>query len=165
MNKKLITTIMDKICKKTFLFIVTIIITIAFTSCNSDDDDVNFQGVNIVGMWIMTDLGDRNYYGDDYIDTSELYMIKADGTIDRYVYNYDDKCDCDRTMTNGILNCSLDHYTFEYRYKYSIEDNYMYLSDIGLKFISKTSNDEFTMDSPWWENYDVILNRVKGFAQ
>ena len=185
---------MSKIGKLSFFFIVTIITTtITFTSCSKDDDDetisgsgnnvtdsggkdsdsgdndsdsgdkVYYQGVNIIGIWAITTSDYKRYYEDDYIYTTKLYVVKADGTIDYY---YHDECDCDRTITNGIINCSLDHYTFKIQFKYSIEGDYIYFLDRGyqLKITNKASDDEITVESGWTYFNDATFYRVK-FAQ
>lgn len=180
MNKKLITTIMSKIGKLSFLFIVTIITTtITFTSCSKDDDDetisdrgnnvtdsgdkVYYQGVNIIGIWAITTSNDKRYNGDDYIDLSGLYVVKADGTMEYY---HHDESDCDGTITNGIINCTLDHYTLRTPYKYSIEGDYIYIAGVGiqLKITNKASDDEITVESNLFFCNGATFYRVK-FAQ
>lgn len=156
---------MNKISKLSTLFSAVIISVTSLTSCNSNDgtDEFNFQGVNVIGMWFMTSDNYKTYFGDDYIDTSHIYVFNTDGTIDRYSINSGDKCE--KKLTDGISNCSFDHYTFEYRYKYHFEGEYCYIGGFGIKFISKISDDEFTSESPWTLNYNVTFNRIKGFAK
>lgn len=148
---------MNKI-KHFSLMLLTLVMAMGLNACSDDDDNKEVAGINVVGTWYI--IGDGDAFDKDN-QVMHVYDIKADGTI---IENTNVNCDCSHRYTNGTVDCSRDHFKEESRYKWEIKDGHFYLSGVGLA-ISKKSNDEFTVEHPFYEDETLTLKRIKKFTK
>lgn len=147
---------MNKI-KHFSLMLLTMVMAMGLNACSDDDDNNEVAGTNVVGTWYI--IGD-GFDKDNQVN--DIYDINVNGTIVEYTNEH---CDCNRTYTNGTVDCSRDHFKEEGRYRWEIKDGHFYLSGVGLAILSKKSNDEFTVEHPFYEDETLTLKRIKKFTK